>query len=152
MVWAAHWLSHLSFSWESPVWRRWTAEFAKDHCFILYDERGSGLSDWDDLEFSIDAFVRDLEAVVDTLGICAIANEHGVYLRTPDPQKVRITSELINCGMPLTHVAQRVGFNIQTLRRILRRRDFMCAPCPLHYARPPSGLWQARTFREEHRS
>lgn len=68
LVWAAHWLSHLSFSWKSPVWRHWTEEFAKDHCFVHYDERGNGLSDWDSPEFSVDAFVRDLEAVVDALG------------------------------------------------------------------------------------
>ena len=67
-MWAAHWLSHLSFSWVSPVWRHWTEEFANDHRFIHYDERGNGLSDWDTPEFSVDAFVRDLEAVVDTLG------------------------------------------------------------------------------------
>src|SRR5882757_314977 len=69
LVWAAHWLSHLAFSWESPVWRHWTEEFAKDHAFVNYDERGNGLSDWDNPEFSTDAFVRDLEAVVDTLGL-----------------------------------------------------------------------------------
>jgi len=68
LVWAAHWLSHLAFSWESPVWRHWTEEFARDHCFVHYDERGNGLSDWDSPPFSLDAFVRDLEAVVDTLG------------------------------------------------------------------------------------
>ena len=68
LVWAAHWLSHLSFSWESPIWRHWTEEFAKDHSFVHYDERGNGLSDWDSAEFSVDAFVRDLEAVVDALG------------------------------------------------------------------------------------
>jgi DNA-binding SARP family transcriptional activator/pimeloyl-ACP methyl ester carboxylesterase len=67
LVWAAHWLSHLAFSWESPVWRHWTDEFGKDHSFVHYDERGNGLSDWDVPEFSVDAFVRDLEAVVDTL-------------------------------------------------------------------------------------
>jgi DNA-binding SARP family transcriptional activator len=69
LVWAAHWLSHLSFGWESPVWRHWTEEFARDHAFIHYDERGNGLSDWNNLEFSVDAFVRDLEAVVDALGL-----------------------------------------------------------------------------------
>jgi pimeloyl-ACP methyl ester carboxylesterase len=69
LVWAAHWLSHLSFSWESPVWRHWTEEFAKDHCFIHYDERGNGLSDWATPDFSVDAFVRDLEAVADALGL-----------------------------------------------------------------------------------
>src|SRR5262245_56902309 len=69
LVWAAHWLSHLSYSWQSPVWRHWTQEFAQDHCFVHYDERGNGLSDWDNPDFSLDAFVRDLEAVVDTLGL-----------------------------------------------------------------------------------
>jgi hypothetical protein len=72
--------------------------------------------------------------------IYSMANEHGVHLRAPDPQKVRIARELINCGMPLTHVAQCVGFNIQTLRRVwtvhpvsLRPRRYgskrRCASC-----------------------
>jgi pimeloyl-ACP methyl ester carboxylesterase len=69
VVWAAHWLSHLGFSWESPIWRHWTGEFAKDHAFVHYDERGNGLSDWENPTFSVDAFVRDLEAVVDALGL-----------------------------------------------------------------------------------
>jgi pimeloyl-ACP methyl ester carboxylesterase len=61
-------MSHLAFSWESPIWRHWTEEFAKDHAFVHYDERGNGLSDWDVPTFSVDAFVHDLEAVVDALG------------------------------------------------------------------------------------
>jgi DNA-binding SARP family transcriptional activator/pimeloyl-ACP methyl ester carboxylesterase len=73
LVWAAHWLSHLAFSWESPVWRHWTEEFATDHCFVHYDERGNGLSDWKNPEFSVNAFVRDLEAVVDGLGLARFA-------------------------------------------------------------------------------
>jgi TolB-like protein/pimeloyl-ACP methyl ester carboxylesterase len=68
LVWAAHWLSHLSYSWETPIWSHWTEEFASDHAFVHYDERGNGLSDWDNPTFSVDAFVRDLEAVVDALG------------------------------------------------------------------------------------
>jgi pimeloyl-ACP methyl ester carboxylesterase/DNA-binding CsgD family transcriptional regulator len=36
---------------------------------VRYDERGCGLSDWDVTDFSIDAWVRDLETVVDTLGL-----------------------------------------------------------------------------------
>jgi DNA-binding SARP family transcriptional activator/pimeloyl-ACP methyl ester carboxylesterase len=69
VVWAAHWLSHLAFNWESPIWRHWTEEFARDHTFVHYDERGNGLSDWDNPDFSVDAFVRDLEAVVDALDL-----------------------------------------------------------------------------------
>jgi pimeloyl-ACP methyl ester carboxylesterase len=69
LVWATHWLSHLAFNWESPIWRHWTEEFARDHAFVHYDQRGHGLSDWENPEFSVDAFVRDLEAVVDALGL-----------------------------------------------------------------------------------
>jgi DNA-binding winged helix-turn-helix (wHTH) protein/pimeloyl-ACP methyl ester carboxylesterase len=68
VVWAAHWLSHLAYSWETPIWRHWIEEFAKDNAFVHYDERGNGLSDWDNPTFSVDTFVRDLEAVVDALG------------------------------------------------------------------------------------
>jgi DNA-binding SARP family transcriptional activator/pimeloyl-ACP methyl ester carboxylesterase len=68
LVWAAHWMSHLAFSWESPIWRHWTEEFVQDHAFVHYDERGNGLSDWSVPAFSVEAFVRDLEAVVDALG------------------------------------------------------------------------------------
>jgi pimeloyl-ACP methyl ester carboxylesterase len=66
LVWAAH---CLAFSVKSPIWRHWTEEFAKDHTFVHYDERGSGLSDWNNVTFSVDSFVCDLEAVVDALGL-----------------------------------------------------------------------------------
>ncbi len=46
LVKAATWLSHLEFDWQSPIWRHMLAEFARDHSFIRYDERGNGLSDW----------------------------------------------------------------------------------------------------------
>jgi serine/threonine protein kinase/pimeloyl-ACP methyl ester carboxylesterase/tetratricopeptide (TPR) repeat protein len=65
LVKAANWLSHLDFDLESPVWRHWLRELSRDHTLIRYDERGCGLSDWDVDEFSVDAWVRDLEAVVE---------------------------------------------------------------------------------------
>ena len=36
------------------------------HRLVRYDERGCGLSDWDVEEFSLDAWVEDLELVVDS--------------------------------------------------------------------------------------
>ena len=68
VVWASHWVSHLAFNRESPVWH-WTEEFAKEHAYVRYDQRGSGLSDWNAPSLSVDAFVRDLEAVVDALNL-----------------------------------------------------------------------------------
>ncbi len=69
LVKAANWLSHLDFDLESPVWRHWLRELSRDHTLIRYDERGCGLSDWDVDEFSVDAWVRDLEAVVEAAGL-----------------------------------------------------------------------------------
>jgi pimeloyl-ACP methyl ester carboxylesterase/DNA-binding CsgD family transcriptional regulator len=64
---AANWLSHLEFDWQSPVWKHWWEALSEHFTLIRYDERGCGLSDWDVPEFSFDAWVRDLEAVIDTV-------------------------------------------------------------------------------------
>lgn len=69
LVKASNWLSHLEFDWESPVWRHWTAELCRLHTYLRYDARGSGLSDWKVPELSFDAWVRDLETVVDAAGM-----------------------------------------------------------------------------------
>jgi serine/threonine protein kinase/pimeloyl-ACP methyl ester carboxylesterase len=69
LVKAANWLSHLEFDWRSPVWRHLLAEFARDHTLIRYDERGNGLSDWNVADLSFEAWVKDLESVVEAAGV-----------------------------------------------------------------------------------
>ena len=68
LVKAANWLSHLDHDWDSPVWRHWLDALSRERTLVRYDERGCGLSDRD-VELSLDAFVHDLEALVDTLGL-----------------------------------------------------------------------------------
>lgn len=86
---AANWLNHLEFDWDSPIWGKGFAEIARRRTFIRYDERGCGLSDWDVEDLSFNAFVEDLEAVADKLGLeqfpllgisqgCAVAIEYAV--------------------------------------------------------------------------
>jgi len=69
LVVAACWLSHLQFDWESPVWRHWVEQLGKISTMVRYDERGFGLSDWEVDDFSFDARIADLEAVVDDAGL-----------------------------------------------------------------------------------
>ena len=69
LVKIASFLNHLEFDWESPVWRHWLAEFSRDHTFIRYDQRACGLSDWNVSDISFEAWVSDLETVVDALGL-----------------------------------------------------------------------------------
>lgn len=65
IVKAANWLSHLELDWDAPIWSPLFRELAADHTFVRYDERGNGLSDWDVDDISFDAFVTDLETVVE---------------------------------------------------------------------------------------
>src|SRR5215207_6915981 len=69
LVRAAHWLSHVEHDLESPVWRPWLRELSQRHRYVRYDQRGCGLSDRTLSGLSLDAWVGDLEAVVDHLGL-----------------------------------------------------------------------------------
>lgn len=44
-------------------------ELSRDHTLLRYDERGCGLSDWNVADLSFEAWVRDLEAVVNAAGM-----------------------------------------------------------------------------------
>jgi pimeloyl-ACP methyl ester carboxylesterase/DNA-binding CsgD family transcriptional regulator len=66
---AAHWLTHIEFDHTSLVWRHWIAELSRYYTLVRYDERSCGLSDWDAEDLSFEAWVRDLEAVVDAVGL-----------------------------------------------------------------------------------
>jgi pimeloyl-ACP methyl ester carboxylesterase len=69
LVRAAHWLSHLEFDWQSPVWRDFLTDLMQNRTLVRYDERGTGLSDRDVSDVSFEAMIRDLELIVDTLGL-----------------------------------------------------------------------------------
>lgn len=67
LVKPANWMTHLEYDWESPVWRHWMRELSRERTLVRYDERGSGLSDRDVEDLSFEAWMRDLETVVDAM-------------------------------------------------------------------------------------
>ena len=69
LIKAANWLNHLEYDWESPIWNHLLHSLTLEHRLIRYDERGNGLSDWEVGEISFEAFVRDLESVVEATGL-----------------------------------------------------------------------------------
>ena len=69
LVKAGNWLNHLEYDWQSPIWNPLLREISAGHRLIRYDARGNGLSDWEVDDISLDAFVRDLESVVEATGI-----------------------------------------------------------------------------------
>lgn len=69
LVWAASFLRHLEFDWQSPIWQHWLEALASRYTLIRYDERACGLSDWDVPTISFAAWVQDLEALVEHLNL-----------------------------------------------------------------------------------
>ncbi|HEX4997725.1 MAG TPA: alpha/beta fold hydrolase [Terriglobia bacterium] len=103
LIKTANWLNHLEYDWDSPIWRHLFRELARDRRLIRYDARGNGLSDWDVDDISFDAFVRDLESVVEAAGVdrfpllgisqgCAISIEY--VIRNPG----RVTRLVLHGG------------------------------------------------------
>jgi len=102
LVKTANWLNHLEFDWQSPVWSPFFTRLAARHRLIRYDERGTGLSDRDVPNFSFEAFVQDLETVVETLSLNRFAlfgvsqgAPIAIAYATRHPDRV---SRLVLCG------------------------------------------------------
>jgi pimeloyl-ACP methyl ester carboxylesterase/DNA-binding CsgD family transcriptional regulator len=69
LLWIGHWVRHLEFDWNSPVWRPWLLMLTRQHCVVRYDWRGCGLSQRDAVEFSLEKHIEDLEAVIEAAGL-----------------------------------------------------------------------------------
>src|SRR5262245_31579785 len=119
LIKTANWLNHLEYDWDSPIWRHVFRGLARDHRLIRYDARSNGLSDWDVEEISFDAFVRDLESVVDAAGVerfpllgisqgCAISIEYA--LRNPG----RVTRLILHGGYA---TGWRIGADLAEIAR-----------------------------------
>jgi len=61
--------SHIQLEWQIPECRRWYERLAEKRKLVRADPRGMGLSERDIAELSADAWLLDVEAVVDRLGL-----------------------------------------------------------------------------------
>jgi len=61
--------SHIRREWEIDDWRHWYEHLGEFARIVRYDNRGSGSSDRDHVEYSCDEDIRDIETIVDALGL-----------------------------------------------------------------------------------
>ena len=61
--------SHIELEWQIPEWRHWYEHMAESFRVVRYDNRGSGLSSGDVNANLTENHRRDLDAVVDRLGL-----------------------------------------------------------------------------------
>src|SRR5262245_60728973 len=69
LLFAQHYIHHLDHDWDSPIWRPWLELLSGRHTLIRYDWRGCGLSDRQDVEFDVERYVDDLDAVVEAAAL-----------------------------------------------------------------------------------
>ena len=67
VVKAATWLTHIERDPGNAQNGHWIEELGRHHTYVTYDARGCGLSSRSPGDISLEAWVRDLEAVVDHL-------------------------------------------------------------------------------------
>jgi len=60
--------SHIELGWRQAGQRDWLERLARKTTLVQYDARGSGLSERDVSDYSLDSRLLDLEAVVDRIG------------------------------------------------------------------------------------
>lgn len=68
LVRAPHWLTHIEYDWQTPIWSYWLDELSRGYSLLRFDQRGCGLSDWEVADISFEGWLRDLETVVDAAG------------------------------------------------------------------------------------
>ncbi len=61
-------VSHLDLAWEDPAYAEWMTRLSRFCRLILIDKRGTGLSDRDVGESTLEERMDDLRAVLDTVG------------------------------------------------------------------------------------
>jgi pimeloyl-ACP methyl ester carboxylesterase len=65
----AQWASHLELAWEEPRIREFWETIGEHRTVVRYDITGSGLSDRNRTDFSLDFEIRTIEAIVKELGL-----------------------------------------------------------------------------------
>ena len=68
LVRAIDWLNHLDFEWKNPFRCYWFSEVMCHNTLLRYDQRGSGLSDWNVDDFSFERSLADFEELISAVG------------------------------------------------------------------------------------
>src|SRR5262245_24231429 len=69
VVRTSHRMTHIEWEWQNPLRTPLLHFLADRYHLIRYDCRNNGLSDWDVADISFDAFQRDLETAIDSVGL-----------------------------------------------------------------------------------
>jgi pimeloyl-ACP methyl ester carboxylesterase/DNA-binding CsgD family transcriptional regulator len=121
------WLSHLQHDWQSPVWHHFLDQLGEIATVIRYDERGFGMSDWNVDDFSIEARVGDLEAILQATGfehfaLLGMSGGSAVAMAYAARHPERVSRLILYgtvCGVPVERTPEGVAEE-ETYRSMIR--------------------------------
>jgi class 3 adenylate cyclase len=67
------WISHVELDWALPAARDFFSRLAESNLLVRYDKRGTGLSDRDVADFTPEANLSDLRAIIDALDLRGVS-------------------------------------------------------------------------------
>jgi class 3 adenylate cyclase len=85
LVLVPDWMSNLVFWWSSPYWRAFYERLARSFRLILFDKRGTGLSDHGAQYATLETRMEDMRAVLDAVGSLSpvvLASQEGTLMAT----------------------------------------------------------------------
>jgi len=85
LVLVPDWMSNLVFWWSSPYWRAFYERLARSFRLILFDKRGTGLSDHGAQYATLETRMEDMRAVLDAVGSSSpvvLASQEGTLMAT----------------------------------------------------------------------
>jgi len=116
--------SHVELEWQIPDWRHFYEHLAERFRVVRYDNRGAGLSDKDVPDYTFDALLSDMEAVIDRLGLERVAL-FGTFYTAPlaiayaarHPE--RVSHLVLWCGFSRAADNQRPAGVVEALERLI---------------------------------
>jgi class 3 adenylate cyclase len=85
LVLVPDWMSNLVFWWSSPYWRAFYERLAQSFRLILFDKRGTGLSDHGAQYATLETRMEDMRAVLDAVGspnAVVLGSQEGTLMAT----------------------------------------------------------------------
>lgn len=73
LVFAGSWMTHLEWDWQSPSYQDYLSHLSSHFRIIRYDQRGQGMSDWNNVDIEFDRMVEDMEQVIEQSNVDKIA-------------------------------------------------------------------------------
>jgi class 3 adenylate cyclase/pimeloyl-ACP methyl ester carboxylesterase len=158
LVFVPDFISNLVYGWESPYWREFYERLARSFRLILFDKRGTGLSDRGGAGFAaLETRMDDMRVVLDAAGserAVVVGGEEGgqmaaLYAAThPDA-----TAGLV-LFQPLAHIAGVTQAEVERFRETMRRwgtqrlaDEMLAAKCPTLLRSEADRVWFANWLR-----